>query len=68
MSNGILVVTECSDQRFRKSTYEVISEGRRLADQLILLDPEPRRDLVLPGQVDSAGNGGSQHQQERHKE
>jgi electron transfer flavoprotein alpha subunit len=34
MSNGILVVTECADQRFRKSTYEVISEGRRLADQL----------------------------------
>ena len=34
MSDGILVVTEYADKRFRKSTYEVVSEGRRLADQL----------------------------------
>ena len=34
MSDGILVVTEYADKGFRKSTYEVISEGRRLADQL----------------------------------
>ena len=34
MSNGILVITETADKRFRKSTYEVVSEGRRLADQL----------------------------------
>ena len=34
MSDGILVVTEHADKRFRKSSYEVVSEGRRLADQL----------------------------------
>ncbi len=34
MSDGILVVTETADKKFRKSTYEVLSEGRRLADQL----------------------------------
>ncbi len=34
MSDGILVITETADRRFRKSTYEVVSEGRRLADQL----------------------------------
>jgi len=34
MANGILVITECTADRFRKSTYEVLSEGRRLADQL----------------------------------
>jgi electron transfer flavoprotein alpha subunit len=34
MSDGILVVTEYADKGFRKSTYTVISEGRRLADQL----------------------------------
>jgi electron transfer flavoprotein alpha subunit len=34
MANGILVITETSADRFRKSTYEVVSEGRRLADQL----------------------------------
>ena len=34
MANGILVITETSADRFRKSTYEAVSEGRRLADQL----------------------------------
>jgi electron transfer flavoprotein alpha subunit len=34
MENGILVITETAANRFRKSTYEVVSEGRRLADQL----------------------------------
>ena len=34
MSDGIIVVTEYADKRFRKSSYEVVSEGRRLADQL----------------------------------
>ena len=34
MSDCILVVAEYGDNRFRKSTYEVVSEGRRLADQL----------------------------------
>ena len=34
MSDGILVVTEYADKGFRKSTCEVVSEGRRLADQL----------------------------------
>lgn len=34
MSDGILAVTEYVDTKFRKSTYEVVSEGRRLADQL----------------------------------
>ena len=34
MSNGILVITETAANRFRRSTYEAVSEGRRLADQL----------------------------------
>jgi electron transfer flavoprotein alpha subunit len=34
MTHGILAVTEYADKKFRKSTYEVVSEGRRLADQL----------------------------------
>ena len=34
MTDGILAVTEFADERFRKSSYEVVSEGRRLADQL----------------------------------
>jgi electron transfer flavoprotein alpha subunit len=34
MSDGILAVTEYGGNGFRKSTYEVVSEGRRLADQL----------------------------------
>lgn len=34
MPDGILVITESADRRFRKSTYEVLSEGRRLADRL----------------------------------
>jgi electron transfer flavoprotein alpha subunit len=34
MSNGILAVTEYADKGFRKSAFEVVSEGRRLADQL----------------------------------
>lgn len=34
MSEGILAVTEYAGSGFRKSTYEVLSEGRRLADQL----------------------------------
>ncbi|MBI5579840.1 MAG: electron transfer flavoprotein subunit alpha/FixB family protein [Deltaproteobacteria bacterium] len=34
MPNGILVVTEYADERFRRSAYEVVSEGRRLANQL----------------------------------
>ncbi len=34
MSNGILVVTDYADNGFRKSTYEVVGAGRRLADQL----------------------------------
>jgi electron transfer flavoprotein alpha subunit len=34
MFDGILAVTEYADTKFRKSTYEVVSEGRRLADQL----------------------------------
>ena len=33
MADGILAVTECVDGAFRKSSYEVVSEGRRLADQ-----------------------------------
>jgi electron transfer flavoprotein alpha subunit len=34
MAEGILAVTEYADGKFRKSSYEVVSEGRRLADQL----------------------------------
>ena len=34
MANGILAVTECADGKLRKSSYEVVSEGRRLADQM----------------------------------
>ena len=34
MTDGILAVTEFADERFRKSSFEVVSEGRRLADQL----------------------------------
>jgi electron transfer flavoprotein alpha subunit len=34
MTDGILAVTEYADKKFRKSTYEVVSEGRRLADHL----------------------------------
>jgi len=34
MSQGILVVTEQSDTVFRKVSFEVLSEGRRLADQI----------------------------------
>jgi len=34
MAQGILVVTEQSDAVFRKASFEVLSEGRRLADQL----------------------------------
>jgi electron transfer flavoprotein alpha subunit len=33
MTEGILAVTECLDKTFRKSSYEVVSEGRRLADR-----------------------------------
>ncbi len=34
MPDGILVVSDYADNKFRKSTYEVASKGRRLADQL----------------------------------
>ena len=34
MSQGIMVVTEQSETVFRKVSFEVLSEGRRLADQL----------------------------------
>jgi electron transfer flavoprotein alpha subunit len=34
MANDILVVTEFAENGFRKSTYEVVSEGRRLSDKL----------------------------------
>ncbi len=34
MSEGILAVAEYAGNGFRKSTYEIVSEGRRLADQL----------------------------------
>jgi electron transfer flavoprotein alpha subunit len=34
MAEGILAVTEYADGKFRKSSYEVVSEGRRLADQM----------------------------------
>ncbi len=34
MSKGIMVVTEQSEAVFRKVSFEVLSEGRRLADQL----------------------------------
>ena len=33
MAEGILAVTECIDKTFRKSSYEVVSEGCRLADR-----------------------------------
>ncbi len=34
MSQGIMVVAEQSDGVFRKVTFEVLSEGKRIADQL----------------------------------
>jgi len=34
MSQGIMVVTERSDAAFRKVTFEILSEGKRIADQL----------------------------------
>jgi electron transfer flavoprotein alpha subunit len=34
MSQGVLAISEQSDGVFRKITYEVISEGRRIADNL----------------------------------
>lgn len=34
MPNGVIAIAEQRDGKFRKVTYEVISEGRRLADSL----------------------------------
>jgi len=34
MPQGIMVVTEQSDAAFRKVTFEILSEGKRIADQL----------------------------------
>ncbi len=34
MANGVLAITEQRDGKFRKVAYEVVSEGRRIADGL----------------------------------
>jgi electron transfer flavoprotein alpha subunit len=34
MSNGVIAITEQRDGKFRKVSYEVVSEGRRMADGL----------------------------------
>jgi electron transfer flavoprotein alpha subunit len=47
MSNGILVVADYAEQKFRKSTYEVLSAGRRLADPLNV----PLSAVVLGSEV-----------------
>lgn len=48
MPQGVLVIAEQSGGKFRKNAYEVISEGRRLADAL----GEPLTGVVLGYEVE----------------
>ena len=48
MSNGVLAIAEQRDGEFRKVTYEAVSEGRRLADELLVFKDKRPVVLALP--------------------
>jgi len=48
MPQGVLVIAEQGEGKFRKNAYEVISEGRRLADAI----GEPLTGVVLGSEVE----------------
>jgi electron transfer flavoprotein alpha subunit len=51
MASGVLVITEQIDGAFRKVSYEIVSEGRRLADRL----GQPLTALVIGTGLDRLG-------------
>jgi len=51
MAQGVIVITEQRDGRFRKVSYEVVSEGRRIADGLGC----PLTAVVIGSGVDALG-------------